>query len=306
MNRNVKYQLLMVLAMTIWGGAWVCGKAVSHDLHFQKLALIRFFLTFLFFIPPVFVLRQNLRIDRETVKKIVIGSLLYTTYSQMFFLGLTRGSAGHGGILVTTLVPIFTFAATSFSSRARIRLIESAGLVMGFAGALVILKIWSVDAERLLLSGNLFFLIGAALWSGVTINSHGAQERASIWVYSLYLNGFSALWQLLFAAPHGLGDLFSADVTFWAHMLYLSLLSTVFATSLYFHAAKILSPHRASAFTFLVPLSAVMLSWIFLRETPEASTLVGGCLSIAAVYLIQYARVPAAEASALSDYSGEA
>lgn len=287
MEQNKKYQLLMILAMIIWGGSWVCSKAIALDLHFQKLALIRFTLTFLFFIPPVFIFNQSLRIGLDSVKKILIGSLFYTLYSQVFFLGLSRGSAGLGGVLVTSLVPVITFAYISLSTGTRIRFREAAGLLIGLAGSLVILKIHSVSKEQLFLSGNIFFLIGAALWSGVTINSQTTQSKISIWVYSFYLNGLSALIQLAFTIPYGLDGLFPADASFWLIMVYLCLLSTVFATSLYFYTSKLIGSHRASSFTFVVPTSAIILSWIFLREIPDITMLAGGCMSIAAVYLIQ-------------------
>ncbi|PKL37993.1 MAG: hypothetical protein CVV44_12555 [Spirochaetae bacterium HGW-Spirochaetae-1] len=298
---RVKNQILMILAMTTWGGAWVCGKAVSHDLNFQELAFVRFLLAFLFSVPPVLLFRKSLRIDNETIKKIIIGSLFYTVYSQFFFLGVARGSAGLGGLLVHTLIPIITFSATMFLSRIRIHLLEASGLIMGFAGTLIILRIWSIDLEQLLRTGNLFFLISAFLWSGLTINSEKAQEKVSIWVFSFYLNGFSAILQFLFAAPIGIGDLFPVTISFWAYMIYLSLFSSVLATAVYFYAAKLLGPHKASVFTFLVPTSTIILSWIFLKEIPETSTLIGGCISITAVYLVQYTKKPMANVAVISE-----
>lgn len=277
----------MILAMTIWGGSWVCAKIISHDLHFQKLALVRFLLTFVFFIPPVVFFKENLRIGRARAFQIFIGSLFYTLYSQTFFLGLTRGAAGLGGILVSSLIPLMTFFFVSVMSRKRIRLIESAGLCVGFVGSLIILRFWNLDPGSLLLSGNLFFILGAALWSGVTINSQRAQSNVSIWVYSFYLNGFSLLIQALFTAPYGLSGIFLPDPAFWMYMLYLTLVSSVFATSIYFYATTHIGSHKASAFTFMVPASAVILSWFFLGEVPELSTLCGGLLSVGAVYLIQ-------------------
>jgi drug/metabolite transporter (DMT)-like permease len=35
-----------------------------------------------------------------------------------------------------------------------------------------------------------------------------------------------------------------------------------------------------------VPLTALILSWIFLDEVPEVSTLIGGVIAIFAVYMI--------------------
>ncbi len=282
----------MVISMLIWGGSWVCAKTISHDLHFQQLAFIRFVLTFLFLVPPVLIFKERLKIDRNTAIKIFIGSLFYTLYSQAFFLGISLGMAGLGGVLVTSLVPIITFAFISVSSRKGLKLRDAAGLVIGLGGSLIILKIWTIDISGLLISGNLFFIIGAFLWSGVTINSHNTQSKVSIWTYSFYLNGFAMILQAFFVLPLGISFGLPTDFSFWVFMTYLSLVSTVFATSVYFYAAKNLGPHKASAFTFLVPLNAVVLSWIFLHEVPESTTLLGGIFSMAAVYLIHFTPSP--------------
>ncbi|MBI5641926.1 MAG: EamA family transporter [Deltaproteobacteria bacterium] len=59
-----------------------------------------------------------------------------------------------------------------------------------------------------------------------------------------------------------------------------------FATTVYFFASSILSSRKASSFVFLVPFSAVILSWFFLGEVPRINTIAGGSLAIGAVYII--------------------
>ncbi|MFH0976719.1 MAG: DMT family transporter [Spirochaetota bacterium] len=293
MNRNFKFLFLMIIAMTIWGGSWVCAKAISHNLHFQQLAFVRFLLTFLFFLPPVLMNRERLLIDKTTALKIFTGSLFYTLYSQAFFLGLSLGTAGLGGVLVTSLVPVVTFGFMIAFTGKRLGKRDAAGLIIGLIGTLIIIKIWSLSIDKLFTSGNLFFIAGGVLWAGVTINSQKTQSRVSIWTYSFYLNGFAVLLQAFFTLPHGINSkIFPAEFSFWMLMIYLSLVSTVFATSVYFFAAKHIGSHKASVFTFLVPLSAVILSWIFLHETPELTTIIGGVFSSAAVYLIHFSTPP--------------
>ena len=60
----------------------------------------------------------------------------------------------------------------------------------------------------------------------------------------------------------------------------------VFGTTVYFYGTVILGSERASAFIFTVPLSAVIFSMIFLKETLEVSTVAGGVLAMVAVYII--------------------
>jgi drug/metabolite transporter (DMT)-like permease len=69
-------------------------------------------------------------------------------------------------------------------------------------------------------------------------------------------------------------------------MLFLSVVATDFATTVFFLSASRLGTGRASSFLFIVPTSAILLSWLLLGERPDAVTLVGGVFSIVAVYLV--------------------
>jgi drug/metabolite transporter (DMT)-like permease len=70
--------------------------------------------------------------------------------------------------------------------------------------------------------------------------------------------------------------------------VFLSVISSNFATTIYFIAAERLGSYRTSSFVFLVPSSAMLLSWLFLGEVPEPSTIIGGAIAISAVYLINH------------------
>ncbi|MCR6640451.1 MAG: DMT family transporter [Sporocytophaga sp.] len=54
----------------------------------------------------------------------------------------------------------------------------------------------------------------------------------------------------------------------------------------FFVATSRLGAGKASTFIFLVPFSAALGSWIFLKEVPEIHTIIGGFLGIFAVYMI--------------------
>ena len=64
--------------------------------------------------------------------------------------------------------------------------------------------------------------------------------------------------------------------------LMFSILVMSFANTMYFFASSKIGAVRASSFIFVVPLTAK----IFLNEQILFTTLIGGCLSIIAVYTI--------------------
>lgn len=84
-------------------------------------------------------------------------------------------------------------------------------------------------------------------------------------------------------------DILSAlrlPIKFWLNIFYLSAVSTTFGTTVYFFAASRYGSKMASSFIFIVPLSAVLGSVIFLQEKPDFIVIFGGFISLIAVYLI--------------------
>ena len=76
------------------------------------------------------------------------------------------------------------------------------------------------------------------------------------------------------------------DYIFWINLLLLSLFGTTFGTSVYFISTSKWGSKRASSYFFLVPFSAVIFAYIFLGEKLSIYTIIGGALSIVAIYLI--------------------
>ena len=59
-----------------------------------------------------------------------------------------------------------------------------------------------------------------------------------------------------------------------------------FGTSVYMYSTPILGPAKASVFIFLVPFIAAITANIFLNELITTNIIVGGLLSLIAVYIV--------------------
>jgi drug/metabolite transporter (DMT)-like permease len=207
-------------------------------------------------------------------------------YNMLFLGGLRRGLAGIGGVLVPTLSALATGLVAMALGRRRPGPLAAVGLLTGLAGGLVILQVWRFSWAELARSGNLLFVAAAFAWSAVTIFSQRAQAAAHFATHSFAVYALAAAIALPFALRGGSllppGD----GRSFWLLVLYLGVVATDFATTCYFLTASLLGSARASAFMFIVPTAAVLLSWLLLGERPGLITLAGGALSIAAVYLV--------------------
>ncbi|MBI5026506.1 MAG: DMT family transporter [Nitrospirae bacterium] len=229
-NKTRLFTFLIILSMTLWGGAWVSAKAIATSLPSEILAFWRFFINFITFIPLLFFLKGPLKVNKSALIYILLGSAFMGLYLYLFF--------------------------------------------------------WELNPHNLFMTGNIYFVICAILWALITICSQKAGNMVSPLVFSVFAYAFCSILFFFLALPYGLSAVFNQGLFFWLNILYLGVIASTFATTIYFFASSRLSSYRASSFIFLVPFSAVTLSWIFLGEVPKISTIVGGLTAIISVYLI--------------------
>ena len=286
-HSDLLFSLLMVISMVIWGGSWVSAKVMAMRLTPEVLCFWRFLLSFLSLVPLV-ILRKQLSFAVSGMWYSLLGAILMSAYMYLFFRGLEHELAGAAGVLVTSMIPLMTLLFSLILIRKRARRRDIAGLGLGMIGAAILLKIWTLDLFVLFHSDNLIFLFCAALWAILTICSQRAAQAISPYLFSLITYGLSAIIFLPSALSYGIGVVLSQDVLFWANLFFLSVISAGFATTVYFMAAERLGAYRTSSYVFVVPTSAVLLSWLFLGEIPQPATITGGMMAIAAVYLINH------------------
>tara|TARA_B100001093_G_scaffold404596_1_gene392740 strand:- start:2579 stop:3217 length:639 start_codon:yes stop_codon:yes gene_type:complete len=208
------------------------------------------------------------------------------SYNFFYFKGTQIGLAGAGGVLVTTLNPILTMIVTSIAFRTKVSKKDILGLTLGFIGGAFIIRAWEFDLNSILKSGNLFFILASISWVCVTMITSLSKNKTSYMTYSFWSFTIAFLLCLPIASNEILFSVFEFDFIFWINLIILSFIAMSFGTSIYFLASTELGPKQASAYIFLVPITAIGFAMLFLSEQLHLSTLVGGMLGIYAVYLI--------------------
>jgi len=277
---------LLIFSMVLWGLSWPFAKILTPYASEYTLIAWRFILSALSIIPLMLYTKQSFLLTRKGFAYVLLATLFLFAYSLFFFLGLHHGLSGLGGVIVNTLNPIFTFIFIVTFARKGISLQHVLALIIAFIGGMMIIRVWEIELSTLLSGGNFYFLIAAILWSGVTIVSDKAKAYISVLNFSFYLYLGVALLSFWCADKDELRASLHFDFTFWAAMSFISIIVTALATSLYFKASTILGSAHASSFVFLVPVSAVVGSFLFLNEIPTLTTIIGGILCMSAVGLI--------------------
>ena len=288
-NKNIFYAL-MFLAMAGWGASWVSAKVLSAYINEYELVFFRNIFTIITLLPVLLYSKKSFHINLKSFILVVVASIVMIAYMKCYFLGTKFGTASLGGALVTTMIPINTFLIMALFFGRRIGKKDIFALVLGGLGVLTMLNIWSFSHEQIFSQKNIYFVLASILWPILTIVSSKA-TKISPMVFTFYMYVISTILVMIFFVDVPSIDYKVFDWIFWLNILSISIISTTFATTIYFVGIEKLGTNEVSSFIFLVPLFAIILSVIFLKEHISLSIIIGTILTLIAVKILNNIRI---------------
>ncbi|MDR1911755.1 MAG: DMT family transporter, partial [Helicobacteraceae bacterium] len=282
MNRNL-LAIMMVFAMIAWGMSWSSIKIMNGYMPTAELVFTRYAITAIALFFVVLLLKLRFFIDKKSLIIAISTAFITVIYGYVVFLGTELGTASLAGALINALSPINTFIIMAIFYKRGIEKLDIFALGLGFAGTMLMLGAWRLDASKIFTAYNLYFALGAWLWSILTV----AISKATInsIVFSFYMYFFTTLFALLFIDV-GAFNLADTDAKFWINALFVSVISTAIATTIFFLGSKRLGANYVSSFMFVTPVSAIAFGAYALGEKLELWTIIGAIGAIAAVYML--------------------
>lgn len=288
-KNTAKYVIWMIIAMLFWGFAWTAGKVAAEHSNAEVAAFWRYAISFISIIPVVLLLKTPLKTDRIGFMYMVGAGILTSLFNYLFFAGLSHGQAGYGGTMVTSLAPIITYILSIAMLGTKVSSRQITALSIGIFGALILLRV-PFDGFAFLNVDSSYFLGCALVWAVITVISQKAAKRAHLMFYTVVVFGITTFINMLFALPYRPFDFSAYDEVFWWTILFIGVIPGTFSTALYFVSAGKVGAHRTGVFMFIVPVGAIVSSWVVYDESLALSTLIGCLLAFAAVILFNMKR----------------
>jgi drug/metabolite transporter (DMT)-like permease len=288
-QNSTRYLVGMIVAMLLWGLAWTAGKMAASHATPQVAGFWRYAISFLSILPVIWMMKIPFKTDAKGIFYMVAAGLLTALFNYLFFAGLTHGEAGYGGTMVTALSPIVTYMISIAFLGITVTFWQIGALAIGVAGALILLRV-PFEGLGFLNVESIYFLGCAVVWALVTIFAQKASRRAHPMFYTTVVFGVAALTNMLVALPYHPFDFASYDSLFWWTILFIGLFPGTFSTALYFISAGKIGAHNTGVFMFIVPVGAIVSSWIVYDEKLAMSTIAGCLLAFAAVLLFSIKR----------------
>lgn len=286
--------VLQALFVTfLWSTSWVLIKVGLQDIPALTFAGLRYSLAFLFLIPFAWW-RGRLATMRQLPRRLwpqllLLGLLLYTVAQGAQFVGLAYLPTVTVSLLLNFTPLLVAWLGIIFLAE-RPRAWQWLGMALLLTGVVVYFYPVDFPAGQLFGLGVVVVCVVANATSGVLgrgINRSGEVDPLTVTVASM---GVGSL--LLLLAGLVLQGMPALTVTHWAIILWLALVNSALAFTLWNLTQRLLTAVESSIIANTMLIQIAVLAWIFLGERLTGQQIGGLLLAAVGALLVQLRRRP--------------
>ena len=283
-----------LLAILFWGVSFVATKAVVREISPVTLVFTRAGLGTVLLLAILALRRRAALPPRDALPALAAMGFVGVAFHQVlqaYALRLT--SAVNTGWLIG-LTPLWSAVLSALFLGERFGAAKVAGLLVGFAGAVLVVTRGEIGAAVLSLPatrGDLLVLASTVNWALYTVLGHPTIRRlgpARATAGALLLG-----WILLlppFAARAGWNEYARLSSTGWLAVLFLGIACSGLGYLFWYGALERIEASRVAAFLYVEPLVTLAAAVLLLGEPVRLTTVVGGAMVVGGVVLVQAAR----------------
>lgn len=283
------------VAIVFWGISFVATKAALRDVSPVTLIFVRFAIGALILVATVRKMPP-----RDAWPSLAMMGFIGVFFHQMLqSFALTMTSAVHTGWLIG-VTPIWSALLSGLLLREKFSATKIAGLIGGFAGALLVVTRGRLDAGMLALPstrGDLLILLSTINWAVYSVVGHRTIRRLGPRIATSGAMVFGvAMIAPFFAFSRGWREIPRLTATGWSAILFLAIGCSALGYLFWYGALERVEVSRVASLLYLEPLITFAAAVVLLKETVSATAVIGGLVVLASVLLTQYAPVRTAVA----------
>lgn len=285
MIRDINPKFKIILTTITWG---TIGLFVRNmDLESIEIAFFRAFIGSLFLLTIILI--SNEKIDKKALKDnfvflAVSGIGLATNWSALF--QAMKYTTISNATLSYYFAPIFIIIFSSIILKEKMTLKNILCVLVSILGLFLILKssedsgINNYNHSK----GVLFGLFGAVLYAVVVVVNKFIKGLSPLQV-TLSQLAIAAVLLSPIVFRKGLGFLSAIDGKTWILIMILGIVHTGISYLLYFPSIKYVKAHSIAIISYLDPITAILVSAIFLKEAMTGVQIIGGALILISAYI---------------------
>ncbi len=274
----------------LWSTSWVLIKIGLDDQDIPPVTFagLRYFLAFLTLVPVYSLSRQATPVRtltrRHWASLALLGLLYYTITQGTNFLGLVYLPAINFSILLnSTAIVVAVLGIWLLNERPTGQ--QWIGALIFIAGAAIFFYPWNIPAGQVIgYAIAAVHVLATSLSSimGRGINRQGEIHPITVTVVSMGIGAALLLGLGLLVEPAP-----RLDLTSWGIILWLAVVNTAFAFTLWNHTLRTLSAMESSIINNTMLIQIAILAFLFLGETPSWVQVGGMLLAAVGALLVQ-------------------
>jgi len=288
--RSADLLRLIVLA-AIWGGSYVLMRVVAPVLGGTGTAWVRIFIAGLLLCVYAAAIAAPLEWKKWWKQYLVVGILNSAIPFSLIGFAMKTLPASYGAVL-NALSPLFGAIFTALMLGEALTPRKLAGVVLGFAGVALLVRLGPVEVTPALLFAAGSCVLATASYGYVSVYTKkyvGGAPNLGLATGSLLLPaiplGFVAIPTLPSEVP---------STTVIVATLLLAIACSAIAYLLYFRLIRDVGPTKAISVTFLIPVFGMLWGVAFLGEVITLTTVIGALTIFAGMALVLGLKIPRA------------
>lgn len=286
----------------IWGTNFIFMRQASEWISPVQIVFLRVLCGF---VPIAVMAWMQKAVRREHLKYtghfLVMALLATVIYYWAFASGTSLLLSGVSGVL-SGAIPLFSFiVAAIFLRQEKITVMRLCGLMLGFAGVILIAKPWQVSGESISLAGVGYMILGS-LSVGISFvyaKKFLADKQIAPLALTTYQIGLALVILACITPFTGITAIAQDSTASLGLIIGLGLLGTGVAYLTYYYLILNLGAVVASSVTYIPPVVALIVGFLAANEQLGVAEILSMVMIMSGVFLLQRpSRRPEAEKEA--------
>jgi drug/metabolite transporter (DMT)-like permease len=228
-----------------------------------------------------------LKISLRDILYFLVLGIFGIAAAQFFYLFAISKIKVAAAILLHYTGPVFVTLYAVIFAGYRLRPATVMAIIGTLTGCFLLVGAYNLDLFALNKAGIIGGVLAAVAFAIYSLLSEYGMRKYNPWTVLFYALLFAALiWNSLHFPLEAFFHSYSPMV--WGWILFIGVLGTILPFGFYFEGINLIRSTPASITATLEPITAGILSFIFLRETLGALQILGGVLVIASIIVLQY------------------
>ncbi len=283
---KLKHWFVFILLGAIWSSSFMWIKLALREVGPSTLVAFRVLFGLIFGVVVIYIQRVKLPRDFKSWLPLIL--LGITNIAIPFFLISWGEKSVYSSVaaILDATVPLFTIFIAHYLLRDdKITLMKILGLLLGFAGVIVLLsKDFGASASTVF--GQIAVILASIFYAGSAVYVRKTTQEMPSILRSAgpLLSATVVMWIAAFFTESPV-KIPQFEIT-WIALLFLGILGSGLAFLMAFYLIHEIGPTRTTMVTYIFPLGGVILGVIFLHEQITWQLIIGGFLILASLIVV--------------------